>query len=138
MVFNQRFGGGKEEPRQLLQFQSGFSARPLQFATPSSETAPSPGRTRHPTASPQARGGWLQHITMELEELMLQYLKPLISSPQCGDRGTCSGAQPRWSLALCRWQRFGYPVLNAICTSYSIHQIQSQNEHLFYNKTHCK
>lgn len=81
VVFNQCFGGGKEEPRQFLPFQSGFNARAPQFGILSLEMVPSLGPPHHPTASPQARGGRLRHSTAELEEPMLRYLKPRILSP---------------------------------------------------------
>lgn len=39
------------------------------------------------------------------------------------------------ALELSRLQQFGRPSLNKICTR---HRVQSQKEHLFYKKTHCK
>lgn len=58
VVFNQCFGGGKEEPRQFLPFQSGFNARAPQFGILSSKmvhlprTAPPPHRFTPGTGRP--------------------------------------------------------------------------------------
>jgi len=97
-----------------------------------------PSQPGDPGPMAQARAVRLRHLATEPEEPMLQHLQPRIFSPAQRRRDAL------WSSATvvpgtAQMARVWFPGAERnLQASYSRHQVQSQNEHLFSNKTHCK